>query len=273
MIVSCPACETRFAVDDSLIGPTGRKVKCAKCDHRWRQMPVETAEEISAAGPQGMPGTASTADQMSAIAEAIAERLAVAPPAGTAPLVEVVPAAAETPDIPASVIRPRNNPLPTGPITVPSRLNPRTAAKRGGAGRSLILLLGILVGLLAAAYLLSDQIARSIPGAQELYHLVGIEAGSGLKDLQIANIKIVKRDVDGKAAVEITGDIFNESKFPVQAPALRATAKDQDGKALTPVHDFRLEQKTLEPGETASFRTVYEALPDSTKSVTVNFAQ
>jgi hypothetical protein len=117
------------------------------------------------------------------------------------------------------------------------------------------------------------MIARSIPGAQELYSLIGIQAGSGIDDLQIANIKIVKRDVNGKTAVEITGDIFNESKFPVDAPALRATAKDQDGKPLLPTHDFRLEQQKLEPGETASFRTVYEALPDNTKSVTVNFAR
>ncbi len=36
MIVSCPACQTQFNVDPALLGPGGRKVRCAKCAHQWR---------------------------------------------------------------------------------------------------------------------------------------------------------------------------------------------------------------------------------------------
>jgi predicted Zn finger-like uncharacterized protein len=36
MIVSCPACQTQFNVDPALLGPDGRKVRCAKCAHVWR---------------------------------------------------------------------------------------------------------------------------------------------------------------------------------------------------------------------------------------------
>jgi predicted Zn finger-like uncharacterized protein len=36
MIVSCPACQTQFNVDPALLGPGGRKVRCAKCAHVWR---------------------------------------------------------------------------------------------------------------------------------------------------------------------------------------------------------------------------------------------
>ncbi len=36
MIVSCPACHTRFKVDPALLKPDGRKVRCAKCAHVWR---------------------------------------------------------------------------------------------------------------------------------------------------------------------------------------------------------------------------------------------
>ena len=35
MILECPACETRFLVDSSLIPAQGRDVKCAQCAHQW----------------------------------------------------------------------------------------------------------------------------------------------------------------------------------------------------------------------------------------------
>ena len=39
MIVSCPACATRFSLDAALLGDAGRNVRCAKCSHKWKQLP------------------------------------------------------------------------------------------------------------------------------------------------------------------------------------------------------------------------------------------
>jgi predicted Zn finger-like uncharacterized protein len=39
MIVTCPACATRYSVDPSAIAAEGRKVRCTRCSHVWHQMP------------------------------------------------------------------------------------------------------------------------------------------------------------------------------------------------------------------------------------------
>jgi predicted Zn finger-like uncharacterized protein len=39
MIVTCPACATRYSVDPSAISAEGRKVRCTRCSHVWHQMP------------------------------------------------------------------------------------------------------------------------------------------------------------------------------------------------------------------------------------------
>jgi len=43
MIITCPACSTRYLIDPRALGVTGRTVRCTQCQHIWAQLPAEDA--------------------------------------------------------------------------------------------------------------------------------------------------------------------------------------------------------------------------------------
>lgn len=55
MIVSCPACESRFEVDQEQLGYDGRIVRCGKCGNCWHQMPDNDPRAAAAEAPAAPP--------------------------------------------------------------------------------------------------------------------------------------------------------------------------------------------------------------------------
>lgn len=56
MILTCPDCSARFAVDADKLSPDGRRVKCGKCAHVWFESPpapdvVELEEPVTKVTP------------------------------------------------------------------------------------------------------------------------------------------------------------------------------------------------------------------------------
>ena len=41
MLIVCPSCASRYELDAAKLGPSGRTVRCAKCDTRWHVEPQE----------------------------------------------------------------------------------------------------------------------------------------------------------------------------------------------------------------------------------------
>lgn len=51
MILTCPDCHTRFAIDAALLAPDGRRVKCSKCAHVWFESMPEPDDEPAVEPP------------------------------------------------------------------------------------------------------------------------------------------------------------------------------------------------------------------------------
>ena len=52
MILTCPACTTRYMVDPLELGRDGRRVRCAKCGHSWMQTPPQDLPRAVVAEPE-----------------------------------------------------------------------------------------------------------------------------------------------------------------------------------------------------------------------------
>lgn len=256
MIVSCPACATRFSLDAALLGDAGRNVRCAKCGHKWKQLPPKLEN------PEGTPA------DIAAAAEPIAEPTSPVPEV-EAPAEPSSATAGEAPaiEIPSAPPRPRSPQRPTGPITVPPKLRPMMPKRRFRLHPVYIVLTGVLVGL-GIAFYFRAEIARAVPALDMVYSLMGISTSSPAEDLKAANLVVNKRnEPGGKAVWAVEADLFNESDFPVQLPPLAAITYDAAGKEIGDWRIFRLEQESIEPGETIRFRIFFDSLPKGTKTM------
>jgi predicted Zn finger-like uncharacterized protein len=147
MIVTCPACATRFLVKPADIGPQGRMVRCARCSDTWFQAPPPP--------------------------ELAATPAATLPPE---PVVTPPPAADGSPAVPTepmpSFIGNRDrfdrSKLPALRKPPPRRLSPIQLGWAALAGFVLLFLGGLI--------LFHTAIAAAWPPSERLFSLIGLSA-------------------------------------------------------------------------------------------------
>ncbi|MBI4967858.1 MAG: zinc-ribbon domain-containing protein [Rhodospirillales bacterium] len=126
MIITCPNCAARFNVADQALGAAGKTVRCAKCGHKWHQMPDgQTLDSPPpAAAPAPRPAPRPAAAKPAAAARPAAAKPAPrpvarprpAPPMGDIPM-EMAPSGAAPA---ASVPQPAEEDFPMPPGEAPS---------------------------------------------------------------------------------------------------------------------------------------------------------
>lgn len=161
MLIVCPSCATAFRVAESVLGDTGRQVRCAQCRTVWMATPdsavdeeraaalARSAREAAAAGaaparPQAPPAEeadwgAAFAEEAAANAQAVNTQAASAQaaPSGGSPQAPATAARPE-PDLPAEPALPEAEAPPIQPDQEAPPMPPRARgadAPSAGAGR------------------------------------------------------------------------------------------------------------------------------------------
>ena len=227
MILSCPACGSRFTIDPSVLGPRGRQVRCGKCRETWFQEPM--------AAPLPEPPEEVEPERPLAVAAALPP-----PPADSEGMSRLQ--AFDQARRRADAERQRDDP-------------PRRRSAKLAVGWLALL---VFVGALAAVlwYGRATIVAR-LPEAAGLYQMVGIEVsplavlGEGL---ELRDVNSFKRLVDGQRTLLIEGSVVNISDQSRPVPTLRAIITDAAGAEVSQ-WTFTAELADLAPGAQTTFQT------------------
>lgn len=276
MILTCPACDTRYVVKDGAIPPGGRQVRCASCKHSWHQDPEageQPAEEQSIAEAAVIdPSSGPEAEQRAYDEAALArESDPVATDEGdAAPLSE--PAAPPERDEWAGgdddTVTGAQAAAALGPEPASEWLagaeqvqdqefepfyDPEPVEARGRRVPVLVWILLVVAVLAAAGWFLAPDTIKAKLGF----------AGSGDSDLEVmVTNNDRQRLASGNQLFAVSGRVINPTDKAQAVPPIKAELLDASRKRV--VYSWTIEQpaETLAPGASASFNSAEVDVPE-----------
>ena len=265
MIISCPSCSARYAVDESKIGPRGRTVKCGKCGHTWTQT-APPPEETAAAPAREEPRPAPRASREDAVSDREIRDFRVS-----------LDAAVERD-------RMRESGEADEPATRRSRRRGGRRASRGGSGVPAVrgrpspwpariawlLLVAVLGGIVGGGVAFRERIVEAWPPSERLYQTVGLMPPPIEERLGVRNVKHSYGSGDEATVLTVQGEIVNISDSPSDVPDLRILFLNNGGEVLKRVAVAAPEKRML-PGESVTFRTRIPSPPTEAKHIDVGF--
>jgi hypothetical protein len=128
--------------------------------------------------------------------------------------------------------------------------------------------LALLLVMLAAFVALSPKTVVSVlPGAAQLYAMMGKPVNVGLK---IENVRSTWSDAGGQRVLQVDGDIVNPTASEVSVPTVVVALQDNAGKELTQATASVL---SLAAGAKTSFTLQIPGAPENVSSLKVSFAK
>ncbi len=243
MILSCPACKTRYVVPDSAIGPTGRQVRCASCRHSWHQ-PPPTFEAAASLVPPPAPSHPPP----------------VAPPRARAAPPPPPPPRPSAADLIGGQSAPQEDYDAFG-------REPPFRPRRNPAR------MWTMLALIAAALMLAATFAIAwfgMPRFGGSFAMIGATAGS---QLRIENQRVERNPLgSGNELLTVTGQVVNPTETVQPVPQIRAELQDASGRT---VYSWAISPPVseLQPRQSATFNSAEIDLPKDAKRVHLDFGK
>ena len=288
MILTCPACDTKYVVKDGAIPPAGRQVRCASCKHSWHQ----DADPTLAVAEDEMPMTiASLGGPPEPVVGDIAEVAAVGdvpPQAEADQMVAEVPEPeagepeyAEVADVAPAWHSPDADLSTTAqPVaeTAAAQSQEPQAADDGDEyvgyveryiddedrpkrrWPALLLILFLIAVAAAAFWFLAPPEWKARAGI----------AQAGSSPLQLMITTSDRQPLEsGNDLVAISGRVFNPTDVEQKVPPIHAELRNKQSKAL--VHRWTIDPpaRVLAPRSSANFNSAEVNVPEGGDELTV----
>jgi predicted Zn finger-like uncharacterized protein len=234
MILTCPACSTRFALDAHALGTAGRRVRCGSCRHVWHAAAPEVEEKT---------------------AEAAAARSAPATPAPAEPFRARIAAAGEG--------------APPRP-PVPSSRDTRVPRRTSAAGLAWSALALVVIVVIGGAVVAKDEILAAWPESARIYAAFGMSSPAIGSGLELRKVNWRRETADSVPLLLIDGEIANSSQSVRSVPKIRAAIVGKDGRELES-WVFAPPKVNLVPGEAVPFHTELKNPPEEADRLTMVF--
>lgn len=235
MILTCPACSTRYYADDGLIGPNGRSVRCAACGNTWF---AEAQLVLDASVGGGGPRPALTRDQVERMRRSQTAAASAAPSSAAARFRQQQAERMRRERVRASLV--------TWSAT------------------------GVAIAATAAGVVAVRQdVAELWPNSASAFTALGLDVnvyGLEIMDLQVS------RDFDGATPIVIvSGEVRNIGGDDKETPPLRLTLRDDHGNPVFEIVQA-LPAGAIAPGAAIPFSVRLENPPLNAVDLEASFA-
>ena len=276
MLLTCPACDTQYKVDDGAVAPGGSRVRCFRCSYTWTAKPEKQQADSAQSEAELTPRPAEAAKPEGAKPATPPPKEPSAAKSETASKPEPAKPETSKPKTSKPAGKPAGKPAESAAAGV-SDDDLREKLRQGAeeeAERSLwpyyLLILVLSVTLAVVVWTNRETLATAHPIATKAFSLFGYDAvlvGEGLK---LDSIRSVRRQTGDQRELRVEGEVVNVSDQVRAVPALRIRLLDETGAELASWTE-QLREESLQPEERALFSFSRANPPEEAADIGIDF--